>query len=150
MLMTAKSAKSLTDRYLIINDDKGRQEIILENSTYSLGRDMRCDIVLHSQFVSRRHATLIKIADCDGGDRYRILDGGTDGKASANGLIINGQKVSIWDLEDGDKIFFGSQVYAVYYHRTYDRFPTVIPDDPFDITLIDPSMIVNEIEESKG
>ena len=150
MLMAAKSAKPLTDRYLIINDDKGRQEIILNNSSYSLGRDKRCDIVLHSQFVSRRHATLFLVTKADGSDCYRIIDGVIKGKPSANGLLINGHKISVWDLEDGDKIFFGSQVYAVYYHRHYDRFPTVIPDDPFDITLIDPSMMVNEIEESKG
>ena len=150
MLMTAKSAKPLTDRYLIVNDDKGRQEIILQKPSYSLGRDKRCDIILQSQFVSRRHATLFTVPNPDGSDRYRIIDGDFNGKPSSNGLIINGQKVSVWDLEDGDKIFFGSQVCAVYYHRTYVRFPTVIPDDPFDITLIDPATIVNEIEESKG
>ena len=146
--MATKSAKLRIDRRLIINDDKGRKEITLNNSVYSLGRDKGCDIRLHSQFVSRRHATLFKITQADGSDRYRIIDGDVYGKASSNGLLINGQKMSARDLEDGDKIFFGSQVYAIYYHRRQDRFPTVIPDDPFDITLIDPSMIVNEIEES--
>lgn len=150
MLMAAKSAKPLIDRYLIINDDKGRQEVILTNPNYSIGRDKKCDIVVHSQFVSRRHATLLKITRADGSDGYRIIDGDIYGKASSNGLLVNGQKVSVWDLDDGDKIFFGSQAYAIYDRRSYDRFPTVIPDDPFDITLIDPSMIVNEIEESKG
>ena len=92
----------------------------------------------------------MKITKDDGSDGYRIIDGDIYGKASSNGLLVNAQKVSVWDLEDGDKIFFGSQVYAIYNHCSYDRFPTVIPDDPFDITLIDPSMTVNEIEESKG
>ena len=108
MLMAAQSAKPLIDRYLIINDDKGRQEIILANRNYSIGRDKRCDIIVHSQFVSRRHATLLKITKDDGRDGYRIIDGDIYGKASSNGLLVNSQKVSVWDLEDGDKIFFGS------------------------------------------
>ena len=148
--MVVKSAKPHIAHRLIIHDDKGKKEIVLTNSSYSIGRGQKCNIFLSSRFVSRRHATLFKIMADDGRAYYRIVDGDMKGKMSVNGLRINGRKVHYHDLKDGDKIFFGSQVYAIYEHRQHDSFPTIPPDDPFDITLIDPAMIVNETEESSG
>ncbi len=135
--MTSKSAKPLIYRCLIINDDKGRHEVVLNKPSYSLGRERNCDIRLHSQFVSRRHATLLRVK---GKDSYRIVDGDPqEGTLSSNGLRINGRRVSSHELKNGEKISFGSQVYAIYEHRRHDSFPTIPPNDPFDITLIDPS-----------
>jgi pSer/pThr/pTyr-binding forkhead associated (FHA) protein len=49
------------DQYLlIVEDDKGRKEIPLGKAMYSIGRDPKSDIRLFSQFVSRRHATLVR------------------------------------------------------------------------------------------
>jgi hypothetical protein len=55
---------------------------------YSIGRDPRCDIRLFSQFVSRRHATLVRLPREDGSSFYRIVDGDAKGKPSANGLQL--------------------------------------------------------------
>jgi pSer/pThr/pTyr-binding forkhead associated (FHA) protein len=147
--MAEKSAKPYKDHFLLIEDDKGRKEIILKNPTYSIGRDRNCDIRLHSQFVSRRHATLLKFLRDDGQSHYRIVDGDSQGNTSANGIIIDGRKVYHHDLKNGDKVIFGRQVSATYQYRQRDIFPTIPPDDPFDITLIDPSMMDNS-EEATG
>lgn len=124
---------------LIIEDDKGRREYTLDSPVYSIGRDPKCDIRLVSQFVSRRHATLVQLPNEDGTYYYRIVDGNLKGRPSANGLLINGRKLPIHDLQDQDRIIFGPQVQAVYYLLKRDAISTVPPDE-FDITLIDPKM----------
>lgn len=142
--MVEKSAKPYKEHFLVVEDDKGRREVLLTEPTYSIGRERNSDIVLNSQFVSRRHATLLRMSREDGNSYYRIVDGDSQGKTSANGLVINGRKVFHHDLKNGDKVVFGPQVSAIYQYRQKDIFPTVPPDDPFDITLIDPAMMDNE------
>lgn len=127
---------------LIIEDDKGRREYTLDGPVYSIGRDPKCDIRLVSQFVSRRHATLVQLPNDsdDGSYYYRIVDGNLKGKPSANGLLINGRKLQAHDLVNEDVIVFGPQVRAIYYSLRRDAVLTVPPDD-FDITLISPNMV---------
>ncbi len=125
---------------LIVEDDKGRKEFPLEATVYSIGRDPKCDIRLFSQFVSRRHATLVRQPREDGSFSYRIVDGDFKGKPSANGLLINGRKLQAHDLQDEDEVVFGPQVRAIYYVLKRDSIPTGPPDE-FDITLISPGMM---------
>ncbi len=125
---------------LIIEDDKGRREFFLDAENYSIGRDPRCDLRLISQFVSRHHATLIRKDQSNGGYSYEIVDGDSRGKASANGLLINGRKCYRYDLKNEDEIVFGPKVTAVYYQLSRDAIVTNPPDE-FDITLISPNMI---------
>lgn len=125
---------------LIIEDDQGRKEFILDGPVYSIGRDPRCDIRLFSQFVSRRHATLVRLPQEDGSFYYRIVDGDSKGKPSANGLLINGRKIPAHDLKDEDEIVFGPQVRAIYYLLSKDTIPTG-PVDEYDVTLIGPNMM---------
>ncbi len=125
---------------LIIEDDKGRREFNLDQPVYSIGRDPRCDIRLVSQFVSRRHATLVQLPKEDGSYYYRIVDGNLRGQASANGLLVNGRKLQSHDLFNSDEVVFGPQVRAIYYLLRRDAIQTVPPDE-FDITLISPGMI---------
>ncbi|MFE1748714.1 FHA domain-containing protein [Coleofasciculus sp. H7-2] len=124
---------------LIIEDDQGRKEFPLEKPEYCIGRDQKCDIRLYSQFVSRRHATLVQKLRGDGSYYYRIVDG-DKGKPSANGLLINGRKLQAHDLEDEDEIVFGPQVRARYFHLKRESIPTGPPDE-WDITLISPNMV---------
>ena len=142
--MTVKPVKHREEHILVVTDGKGHREIQLKNDVYSLGRGVQCDIVLQSQFVSRHHATLIKRTE-EEHSYYRIVDGNSEGKTSVNGLLINDKKVRFHDLKQGDRVIFGPQVEAVYEYRQYDLFPTIPPDDPYDITLIDPAMI--DVEE---
>lgn len=137
------------EHVFIVEDDKGRKEVLLNKSSYSLGRASNCDIRLHSQFVSRHHAMLYQCLREDGSSYYRLVDGDSQGKASANGLLINGRKLPAHTLKHGDEIVFGPQVVASYFYRQRDQFPTLPNNDPFDITLIDPAMIVNDEEQSE-
>jgi pSer/pThr/pTyr-binding forkhead associated (FHA) protein len=132
---------------LIIEDDKGRREFVLDRPTYLIGRDPQCDIRLVSQFVSRHHATLSQLQNNDGTYRYRIVDGNYRGKPSANGLLINGRKFKAHDLEHDDQIVFGPQVQATYYLLRRDAILTTPPDE-FDITLISPNMVGDPEDES--
>lgn len=125
---------------LIIEDDKGRREFLLEAPVYSIGRDAKCDIRLVSQFVSRRHATLVRLPNDDGSCYYRIVDGNLKGKPSANGILINGRKLPTHDLQNQDEVVFGPQVRAIYYSLKRDAIVTSPPDE-FDITLISPGMV---------
>jgi pSer/pThr/pTyr-binding forkhead associated (FHA) protein len=100
---------------LIIKDNQGRREFSLEKEQYSLGRDPNCDIHIFSEFISRRHALLVRYQREDGSPYYQIIDGNGKGKRSANGLWINGYKLQCHNLQDEDEIVFGSDVGAKYY-----------------------------------
>jgi pSer/pThr/pTyr-binding forkhead associated (FHA) protein len=128
---------------LIIEDSKGQEEYTLEEPMYSIGRDPSCDIRLSSFFVSRHHATLVRVTVEDG-YRYRIVDGNLKGKLSANGLLINGRRLQSHDLKNQDKIIFGPQVQAIYYLMERERMTTVPPDEFEEVTLINPSSLMNE------
>jgi pSer/pThr/pTyr-binding forkhead associated (FHA) protein len=124
---------------LIIEDDRGSRQLVLEDPVYSIGRDRDCDIRLASLFVSRRHATLVKVSNGNGYFSYRIVDGDLDGQRSANGLLVNGQRLRSRDLQNEDKVVFGPQVQFTYFHLQRDTAPTEPTDGIFeDVTLINP------------
>jgi pSer/pThr/pTyr-binding forkhead associated (FHA) protein len=142
--MTDKPVQIQKQHFLVIEDHKGRQEIPLTEASYSLGRSSNCNIRLRSQFVSRYHATLLRCLKENGESYYQIMDGDDQGHLSSNGLLINGRKLPSCDLKHGDEIVFGPQVSAIYQYRQRDKFPTQPSNDPFDITLIDPAMMIND------
>ena len=144
------ASEAQQNHLIIIEDDKGRREFTLDSPVYSIGRDPKCDIRLISQFVSRRHATLVQLSKEEGeGYFYRIVDGNLKGKTSSNGLIINGRKLPAHDLEDEDEIIFGPGVQATYYMLNRYAISTVPPDE-FDITLISPSMMPEGEDEERA
>ena len=99
---------------LIVEDDFGRRELMLEQAQYTIGRDTKNDICLQSQYASRFHAVLLRLDHPDGTYTYQIRDGDVTGKPSTNGILINGRKHVGWDLKTGDTIVFGPQVRATY------------------------------------
>ncbi|XGV99725.1 MAG: FHA domain-containing protein [Leptolyngbya sp. BL-A-14] len=124
---------------LLVEDDKERREFVLDSPVYSIGRNPKCDISLVSIFVSSRHATLVQLIDDSGSIYYRIVDGNLKGKASANGLLVNGRRLQSHDLVDGDEIVFGPQVRAIYHLQAQrppnDGFPTTpLPYKPHPFT----------------
>ncbi|HIK22135.1 MULTISPECIES: FHA domain-containing protein [unclassified Thermosynechococcus] len=98
---------------LNIEDETGKRTIPLDAATYSIGRDVTNAIVIHGHGVSRQHALLLRIPSPNG-YRYRVVDGNAEGKPSANGLLVNGQRVQSHELKDGDEINFGGSVKAHY------------------------------------
>lgn len=132
---------------IIVEDDKGKREILLRKSVYSIGRSKQCDIKINSAFVSRHHATIQRKFDEEGYVYYEIMDGDGQGKSSANGILVNARKVANQRLKHGDQIVFGPQISIIYQYCQRDIFPSLPPDDPFDITLIDPAMMIGELED---
>ncbi|HAC65367.1 MAG TPA: diguanylate cyclase, partial [Cyanothece sp. UBA12306] len=62
---------------LVIEDQKARRIIALEETTYTLGRESSNDILIYDRVVSRRHATLVRIRPTPKLDQhtYRLIDG---------------------------------------------------------------------------
>lgn len=134
------SSEPYQSHLLIVEDDNGRRGVVLDDSEYSIGRDPSCDICLDSLFVSRRHATLLRLPNGDGTFSYRIVDGDLEGRRSSNGFLINGYRLRTHNLQNEDEVVFGPQVRAIYYLCHRDAVVTV-PSDEFDITLISPGMM---------
>lgn len=111
-------------RLLAIKNGQNEKVIVLESATYSIGRHEANSIVLNSKAVSRHHATLIRISDSKSKKYYfRIVDGDLNGKASLNGLFVNGQRYSSYDLQDGDVITFEENIIISYFHASNSSDP---------------------------
>jgi diguanylate cyclase (GGDEF)-like protein len=101
---------------LVIEDQKGRRTIPLEDLRYSIGRKSSNSIVINSRQASRNHATLVRKTNTQNNKlSYWILDGDLEGNKSHNGLFVNGQKCLVHELKDGDLINFGCEVNASYH-----------------------------------
>jgi pSer/pThr/pTyr-binding forkhead associated (FHA) protein len=111
-----KNEKQIHHHLITLKDDLGQRRFVLNAACYSIGRAPTCDIRISSPFASRHHATLVQLPREDGTYFYRIVDGTLQGKLSANGLLINGQKQFSHDLRDEDVILLGSGVRLVYCH----------------------------------
>ncbi len=85
---------------LVVNPNSpGRLEVSLSpGSVLTIGRDPTNDVVLPDAMVSRRHAVLEPRA---GG--FTLVD-----CCSANGSIVNGERVSERSLRDGDVVAIGT------------------------------------------
>ncbi|MGF1991216.1 MAG: EAL domain-containing protein [Nostoc sp. ZfuVER08] len=102
---------------LVIQDLQGRRTVPLREATYSLGRHSANTIVLASRSVSMQHAILLRVTVPETEQYgFQIIDGNYKGKASTNGLFVNGERCYSHNLKHGDAIFFGSnQAQAKYY-----------------------------------
>jgi pSer/pThr/pTyr-binding forkhead associated (FHA) protein len=83
----------------------------------------------------------------DGSYGYQIIDGDPKGQPSSNGILVNGCRIQVHDLKHQDKIEFGSGVSATYLKQGDKKTG---PLDPFDITLIDPSRVDEDVEEEEA
>jgi hypothetical protein len=109
------TSPSLERHVLVIEYPDYEQAIHLEAVAYSIGRDVSNAIVLDVDTLSRQHAILLRVPDpATRSYSYRLVDGNATGKASANGVFVNGQRCSIHALGDGDHISFGRKVRARY------------------------------------
>jgi uncharacterized RDD family membrane protein YckC len=85
---------------LIVNPtSSNRREILLSRTTIlTIGRDPSNDLVLPDAMVSRRHAVVE-----NRGQKFFLRD-----CSSANGSVVNGDRVSERALRDGDLVAIGS------------------------------------------
>jgi transcriptional regulator with GAF, ATPase, and Fis domain len=82
---------------LIVLEEGSRSELALERPVVSIGRAVNNDIRLSSSLVSRHHCRIEF-----GGEGTFVVDLG-----SANGTLVNGEKVTRRLVEPGDKIQVG-------------------------------------------
>jgi pSer/pThr/pTyr-binding forkhead associated (FHA) protein len=109
------TSPALERHVLVIEYPDYEQAIHLEAVAYSIGRDVSNAIVLDVDTLSRQHAILLRVPDpATRSYSYRLVDGNATGKASANGVFVNGQRSAIHALGDGDHISFGRKVRARY------------------------------------
>ena len=74
-----------------------RSPFPLNRDQVILGRDVRCDVMLNNDSISRRHAEIVRMAE-----GWLIRDLG-----SQNGTYVNGQRVQECVLQEGDLITIG-------------------------------------------
>jgi pSer/pThr/pTyr-binding forkhead associated (FHA) protein len=87
---------------LSIEQGKGRGKAFdFDAEQITIGRTEENDVVLYEQGVSRRHA---RISRSEG--RYYVED-----LESANGTLLNGNKIQKEELNDGDRIGIGEVVF---------------------------------------
>lgn len=103
------------DHTLVVTDNNGTRKMPLVEETYTIGRDADNTVRLDSDFVSRYHAVLHKVNHSDRAATFRIVDGGTSGKPSKNGIVLNAtRQVSDYELQDGDIVTFAPEVHILY------------------------------------
>ena len=85
---------------LVVLDEFGgpKEAIAITRAPVTIGRQATNDVVLSDPNVSRRHAELRR----DGG-RWVLVDLG-----STNGSLVNGKLTREHELQDGDRLAFGS------------------------------------------
>lgn len=114
--MPPMSNDSIVRHVLVIEDQKSRRIVSLEENTYDIGRDPSSAIPIYDRQVSRHHATLIRVNDYQNHQyTYRLIDGNLQGKRSTNGVVVNGQYCLSHELEHGDVIRFGNKSKASYH-----------------------------------
>jgi hypothetical protein len=84
-------------RYLAAAGDGETVLIPLDRPITHVGRGPLVDVGLRDSRVSRRHATIVQRAGAP-----RVLDDG-----SANGTSVNGRRILVADLSDGDVLGLG-------------------------------------------
>jgi len=84
---------------VILGPDVGGR-VVLDHSV-EVGRDPECDLPLHDDNVSWRHA---RVEDRGAGE-WAVLDLG-----STNGIIVNGQPSKDAPIKPGDRVFIGKSV----------------------------------------
>jgi pSer/pThr/pTyr-binding forkhead associated (FHA) protein len=77
---------------------ESEQTFELRNNPTTIGRSRESDIVLDDDAVSRAHAIVMR----DEAGTYFIRD-----HNSGNGTFVNGERVTEFELEDGDEIQVG-------------------------------------------
>jgi pSer/pThr/pTyr-binding forkhead associated (FHA) protein len=88
-------------RYLSMENDGENRLISLDRPITHIGRGLIADVRLEDSHVSRRHAILALR-----GDGARVLD-----DRSWNGTFVNGRRITVAYLSDGDVIRFGRAVF---------------------------------------
>ncbi len=84
-------------RFFVFPDGEELTVVALDREQLRVGRSLTAEIRFDDQTVSRRHALIMN--DDDG---VRVLD-----DRSLNGVFVNGERVEMRTLNDGDEVVIG-------------------------------------------
>ncbi|MBZ0270662.1 FHA domain-containing protein [bacterium] len=101
---------------VLSGEDAGRNFDVAD-SEQTLGRGEKCDIQIHDGSISRKHASITRIADGE----FLIRDLG-----STYGTFVDGRRVDEATITDGAKITLGA---AQMRFTAGTSIPRIIPDD---------------------
>src|SRR6185503_8411350 len=91
-----------------------------------VGREPTCDVVLTDGSVSRKHARIEKR-----GRIWAVVDQG-----SANGTIVDSQRVTETTLRSGQELRFGSVAFRVEIEGEETAAATILNEAPIDATVV--------------
>ena len=100
-------------RYLEVEDGSVTHLLPLDRPLVHIGRGLISDVRLEDLHVSRRHAIIAQR-----GDGVRVLD-----DRSSTGTFVNGRKVTVSYLADGDVVRLGRVVFRFVEIKTADDTP---------------------------
>jgi predicted RNA-binding Zn-ribbon protein involved in translation (DUF1610 family) len=118
-LAEARDALVAHGDYLAYEDDDRVHVISLQEGWTRVGRSLSAHIRFDDPTVSRRHALLHRQEGI-----VRILD-----DRSLNGVFVNGERIEMRELEDGDELHLGRyRIYliALQQERAPSRFETAV------------------------
>jgi pSer/pThr/pTyr-binding forkhead associated (FHA) protein len=104
-----------TEHHILLIEEQQDRVIVLDGDRYSIGRNDTNEIILNRDPISREHAILLRvIIENEQRFIYRLIDGDAEGKPSKNGLFVNGQRQSCYDLVNDNVISFAGVINALY------------------------------------
>jgi FHA domain len=103
------------EHHILLIEEQQDRVVVLDADRYSIGRNDTNEIILNRDPISREHALLERVT-VENEQRfiYRLIDGDSEGKPSKNGLFVNGQRQSCYDLVNDNVISFAGVVNALY------------------------------------
>jgi pSer/pThr/pTyr-binding forkhead associated (FHA) protein len=111
-----------TLRHILLIEEQPNRVILLDAEHYTIGRNDSNAIVLDRYPISREHASLLRVhIQNENRFTYRIIDGDSTGKPSTNGVFVNQQQQSCYNLSNEDVIAFGGLVKAFYIQALMDE-----------------------------
>lgn len=102
-----RSELTVPGRYLAYEESGNQLVVPLAGEWTRIGRSLSADVRFDDATVSRRHA----LVSCNEEEGVRVLD-----DRSLNGVLLNGRRVDLAGLSDGDAITVGR--HTLYYLDT--------------------------------
>ena len=104
--------------WLMPEDGAVKSGYPLNKDRFIIGRDVKCDILINHESISRQHAEIMKTQR-----GYRLTD-----MNSKNGVYVNNQRINQHFLQDSDRIMMGDKYFDIKILK-----PIFIPE-PEDVT----------------
>lgn len=102
-----RPSRDLRPALVFLSGDLLAVPIPLEREEVILGRALEADVRINDGKVSRQHAQIRAVSDAETGTTNYVL---TD-LNSRNGTFLNGQKITLENLQNGDKITVGEHIF---------------------------------------